>query len=77
MNTLALIALALLLLAVVGWAIWNSRHEARLQQLDRRVRQQSELLAAMNEVLDNPQLSEDEQLEQRQRLLEQLNASRR
>lgn len=77
MNTLALLALALLLLAVLGWAIWSSRHAARLEQLDQRIRQQSELLDAMDAVLENPQLSEDEQREQSQRLLEKLNATRR
>lgn len=78
MNTLLLLALmAPLLLAVLGWAIWNARHAARLQQLDQRIRQQSELLDAMDKVLDNPELSEAEQLEQGQRLLEKLQATRR
>ncbi|MEK1906524.1 MAG: hypothetical protein AAAB13_12135 [Pseudomonas sp.] len=77
MNTLVLLALALLLLAVIGWAIWSSRHVARLQQLDQRIHQQSDLLDAMNEVLDNPQLSEAEQQEQSQRLLEKLKATNR
>ncbi|UUY09511.1 hypothetical protein LRS11_05600 [Pseudomonas sp. J452] len=78
MNTLALIALALLLLAVLGWAIWSWRkNDVRLQQLDQRVRQQGELIDAMHAALDNPRLSEDEQLEQSQRLVEKLKATRR
>lgn len=77
MNTLALLALALLLLAVLGWAIWSSHHAARLQQLDQRIHQQSELLDAMHEALDSPQLDEAEQLQQSQRLLEKLKATRR
>ncbi|MBB1518532.1 hypothetical protein [Aquipseudomonas guryensis] len=77
MNTLALFMLALLLLAVVGGAIWNWRREAQLQQLAERAQQQGELIEAMNAVLDNPQLSEEEQLEQSQRLVEKLKATQR
>lgn len=77
MNTLALLAMALLLLTVIGWAIWSSRHTARLQQLDQRIHQQSELLDAMHQALDSPQLNETEQLEQSQHLLEKLKATRR
>jgi len=76
MITLALLALTLLLLAVLGWALWSSRHAARLQQLDQRARQQSELLDALNGALDGTPLSEAEQLEQSQRLLEKLKATR-
>lgn len=77
MDTLPLITLGLLLLAVVGWAIWNWRREAQLQQLAERAQQQGELIEAMNAVLDNPQLSEEEQLEQSQRLVEKLKATQR
>lgn len=76
MNTLPLITLGLLLLAVIGWAIWNWRNAVYLQQLEQRARQQGELIEAMNAVLDNPHLSEDEQLEQSQRLVEKLKATR-
>lgn len=76
MNTLPLLALGLLLLAAIGWAIWNWRNAVHLQQLEQRARQQGELIEAMNAVLDNPQLSEDEQLEQSQRLVEKLKATR-
>lgn len=76
MNTLPLITLGLLLLAVISWAIWNWRNAVRLQQLEQRARQQGELIEAMNAVLDNPHLSEDEQLEQSQRLVEKLKATR-
>lgn len=77
MNTLALFMLALLLLAVVGWAIWSWHREAQLQQLAERAQQQGKLIEAMNAVLDNPQLSEDEQLEQSLHLVEKLKATQR
>lgn len=77
MNTLALLILALMLLAVLGWALWSWRSAAQLQQLTQRAQQQSELIAAMNEVLDNPGLSEDEQLAHSLRLVEKLKASNR
>jgi uncharacterized coiled-coil protein SlyX len=77
MNTLALLTLAVLLLLVLVWAILSWRKsEARLQQLDQRVRQQGELIDAMHAALDNPRLSEEEQLAQSQRLVEKLKATR-
>lgn len=77
MNTLALLILALMLLAALGWALWSWHSAAQLQQLAQRAQQQGELIAAMNEVLDNPKLSEDEQLAHSLRLVEKLKATRR
>jgi uncharacterized coiled-coil protein SlyX len=77
MNSLTLIAAAVLLVAALVWAILSWRKgEARLQQLDQRVRQQGELIDAMHAALDNPRLSEEEQLAQSQRLVEKLKATR-
>lgn len=77
MNSLTLIAAAVLLVAALVWAILSWRKsEARLQQLDQRVRQQGELIDAMHTALDNPRLSEEEQLAQSQRLVEKLKATR-
>ncbi|VXB04674.1 conserved hypothetical protein [Pseudomonas sp. 8AS] len=77
MNSLALLILALMLLAVLGWAFWSWRSAAQLQQLAQRAQQQRELIDAMNEVLDNPVLSEDERLAHSLRLAEKLKATRR
>ncbi|MNL85455.1 hypothetical protein D3C87_2137690 [compost metagenome] len=62
---------------MLAWALWSWRSATQLQQLAQRVQQQGELIEAMNEVLDNPKLSEDEQLAHSLRLVEKLKATRR
>ncbi|MCG4452832.1 MULTISPECIES: hypothetical protein [unclassified Pseudomonas] len=75
MTHLTWTGLALVLLAVAGLAYWNWRSNRQLRQLDQRVRRQSELLEQIDSVLENPQLSEDEQRAQSEALLAKLRES--
>ncbi|WP_079203979.1 hypothetical protein [Pseudomonas sp. CC6-YY-74] len=75
MTHLTWTGLALVLLAVAGLAYWNWRSNRQLRQLDQRVRRQGELLEQIDSVLDNPQLSEDEQLAKSEALLAKLRES--
>ena len=77
MSNLAMLALAVVLLAVIGLAVWSWRNSARLKQLDRRIRRQSELLEEIDSVLESPQLSEEEQLAKSKALLSKLRESRK
>lgn len=77
MSNLAMLALAVVLLAVIGLAVWSKRNNARLKQLDRRIRRQSELLEEIDSVLESPQLSEEEQLAKSKALLSKLRESRK
>ncbi|MDX1366424.1 hypothetical protein [Pseudomonas sp.] len=75
MTHLIWTGLALLLLAVAALAYWTWRSNRRLRQLDRRVRQQGELLEQIDIVLENPHLSEEEQLIRSEALLAKLRES--
>ena len=75
MTYLTWTGLALVLLAVAGLAYWSWRSNRQLQQLDRRVRRQSELLEQIDSVLENPHLSEAEQLAKSEALLAKLRES--
>lgn len=75
MTHLIWTGLALLLLAVAALAYWTWRSNHRLRQLDRRVRQQGELLEQIDIVLENPHLSEEEQLIRSEALLAKLRES--
>ncbi len=76
MTTLTMIVLALVLLSVCALALWSWRSEVKLRRLDQRVRQQSELIEQIDSVLENPQLSEAEQLEKSEALLAKLRETR-
>ena len=75
MTYLTWTGLALVLLAVAGLGYWSWRSNRQLQKLDRRVRQQSELLEQIDSVLENPHLSEAEQLAKSEALLAKLRES--
>jgi hypothetical protein len=75
MTHLIWTGLALLLLAVAALAYWTWRSNRRLRQLDRRVRRQGELLEQIDIVLENPHLSEEEQLIRSEALLAKLRES--
>ncbi|MDP3815420.1 hypothetical protein [Pseudomonas sp.] len=72
MPDLTLFVMALVLLAASGLGLWSWRNNARLKRLDQRIRQQSELIEQIDSVLDNPQLSEAEQLAKSEALLTKL-----
>jgi hypothetical protein len=67
--------LALVLLAVAALACWNWRSNRQLQQLDQRIRRQRELLEQIDSVLENPHLSEEQQLIKSETLLAKLRES--
>ncbi|MDP3978568.1 MAG: hypothetical protein Q8P85_11340 [Pseudomonas sp.] len=75
MTHLIWTGLALLLLTVAALACWTWRSNCRLRQLDRRVRRQGELLEQIDSVLENPHLSEAEQLAKSEALLAKLRES--
>lgn len=75
MTHLIWTGLALILLAVAALAYWNWRSNRRLRQLDQRVRRQGELLEQIDSVLENPHLSEEEQLIRSEALLAKLRES--
>lgn len=72
MYNLTMMVLALVLLSACALALWSWRHNARLKRLDQRIRQQRELIEQIDSVLDNPQLSEAEQLARSEALLAKL-----
>ena len=72
MNNLTMLVLALVLLSACALALWSWRNNTRLKRLDQRIRQQSELIEQIDSVLDNPQLSEAEQLAKSEALLAKL-----
>jgi len=75
MTHLTWTGLALVLLAVAALACWNWRSNRQLQQLDRRIRRQRELLEQIDSVLENPHLSEEQQLIKSEALLAKLRES--
>lgn len=72
MPDLTLVVMALVLLATAALGLWSWRNNARLKRLDQRIRQQSELIEQIDSVLDNPHLSEAEQLAKSEALLAKL-----
>ncbi|MET1076984.1 MAG: hypothetical protein ABWY06_03080 [Pseudomonas sp.] len=77
MKTPLLIGLAVTLLVVLGFAFWNWRNDKQLKLLDRRVQRQAELLEALDQVLEEPDLSEAEQQARTEALLAQLKDMRK
>ncbi|WP_172147975.1 hypothetical protein [Pseudomonas tumuqii] len=75
MTHLTWTGLALVLLAVAALACWNWRSNRQLQQLDQRIRRQRELLEQIDSVLENPHLSEEQQLIRSEALLAKLRES--
>lgn len=75
MTHLTWTGLALVLLAIAALACWNWRSNRQLQQLDRRIRRQRELLEQIDSVLENPHLSEEQQLIKSEALLAKLRES--
>jgi hypothetical protein len=75
MTHLTWTGLALVLLAVAALAYWNWRSNRQLQQLDQRIRRQRELLEQIDSVLENPHLSEEQQLIKSETLLAKLRES--
>ncbi|WP_298185709.1 hypothetical protein [uncultured Pseudomonas sp.] len=77
MNTLTMIMLAAVLLAACALALWSWRNQKRLEKLDEHINRQSELIEQLDNVLENPQLSETEQRVQSEALLAKLQATRK
>jgi hypothetical protein len=80
MDTLTIILLAAIVLAACALALWswhNQRKLEKLEKLDERISRQSELIAQLDSVLENPQLSEAEQLEKSEALLAKLQETRK
>lgn len=77
MSTLTMIVLAAVVLAACALALWSWRNQRKLEKLDERINRQSELIEQIDSVLENPQLSEAEQLEKSQALLAKLQATRK
>ena len=76
MNTLTMIVLAAVVLAACALALWSWRNQRKLEKLDERISRQSELIEQIDSVLENPQLSEAEQLEKSEALLAKLRETR-
>jgi ABC-type bacteriocin/lantibiotic exporter with double-glycine peptidase domain len=77
MNTLTMIVLAAVVLAASALALWSWYNQRKLEKLDERINRQSELIAQLDSVLENPQLSEAEQLERSEALLAKLQETRK
>lgn len=77
MNTLTMIVLAAVVLASCALALWSWHNQRKLEKLDERINRQSELIEQLDSVLDNPQLSEAEQLEKSEALLAKLQETRK
>ncbi|MEX6500663.1 hypothetical protein [Pseudomonas zhanjiangensis] len=70
-----LIALLIVLLATAALGVWLWRNQRRLNRLDQRVRRQTALIEEIDSVLENPQLSDEEQRIKSEVLLAKLKAS--
>jgi cell division protein FtsL len=77
MNTLTMIVLAAVVLAASALALWSWHNQRKLEKLDERINRQSELIEQLDSVLENPQLSEAEQLEKSEALLAKLQEIRK
>lgn len=76
MLLFGLLLLVALLLATVLFIRWRRQHSAALLRLEQRSRQQSELLAQIDRVMDDSNLSEAEQLARSEALLAKLREPR-
>lgn len=72
MNTVTIIVLAAVVLA-----LWSWHNQRKLEKLDERINRQSELIEQLDSVLENPQLSEAEQLAKSEALLAKLQETRK
>lgn len=77
MNTLSMIVLAAVVLAACAMALWSWHNQRKLEKLDERINRQRELIEQIDSVLENPQLSEAEQLAQGEALLAKLRETRK
>jgi len=77
MNTLTMIVLAAVVLAACAMALWSWHNQRKLEKLDERINRQRELIEQIDSVLENPQLSEAEQLAQSEALLAKLQETRK
>ncbi|NMZ67862.1 hypothetical protein SAMN05216370_1891 [Pseudomonas peli] len=77
MNTLTIIVLTAVVLAACSLALWSWYNQRKLEKLDERINRQSELIAQLDSVLENPQLSEAEQLAKSEALLAKLQETRK
>lgn len=77
MTTLMMIVLTAIVLAACALALWSWHNQRKLEKLDERINRQSELIEQLDSVLENPQLSEAEQLEKSEALLAKLQATRK
>jgi cell division protein FtsL len=77
MDTLTIILLAAIVLAACALALWSWHNQRKLEKLDERISRQSELIEQLDSVLENPQLSEAEQLEKSEALLAKLQETRK
>ncbi|MGB4072480.1 hypothetical protein [Pseudomonas sp.] len=77
MNTLTMIVLAAVVLSACAMALWSWHNQRKLEKLDERINRQRELIEQIDSVLENPQLSEAEQLAQSEALLAKLQETRK
>jgi hypothetical protein len=75
MNTVTIIVLAAVVLAACALALWSWHNQRKLEKLDERINRQSELIEQLDSVLENPHLSEEEQLIRSEALLAKLRES--
>lgn len=76
MILFGILLLVALLLTTALLLRWQKRHSAALLRLEQRSRQQSELLAQIDRVMDDSNLSEAEQLAHGEALLAKLREPR-
>jgi Flp pilus assembly protein TadB len=77
MNILTTVVLTAVVLAACALALWSWHNQRKLEKLDERITRQSELIAQLDSVLENPHLSEAEQLEKSETLLALLQETRK
>ena len=77
MNTLTTVVLTAVVLAACALALWSWHNQRKLEKLDERITRQSELIAQLDSVLENPHLSEAEQLEKNKTGLAQQQETRK
>jgi cell division protein FtsL len=77
MNPLTIVVLTAVVLAACALALWSWHNQRKLEKLDERIKQQSELIEQLDSVLENPQLSEAEQLQKSAALLAKLQETRK
>ena len=70
-------SLKYLLPSACAVALWSWRNQRKLEKLDERINRQSELIEQLDSVLENPPLSEAEQLAKSEALLAKLQETRK